>query len=55
MSPQARLSGAREVIVSARISRSGQAQPQPGDLEGVSAPVAVGSMDLQLEIASVVK
>ena len=55
MSPQARLSGAREVIVSARISRSGQAQPQPGDLEGVSAAVAVGSTDLKLEIASVVK
>lgn len=55
MSPQARLSSAREVVVSARISRSGQAQPQPGDLEGSTAAVAVGSEQLKLVIATPVK
>ena len=55
MSPQARLSSAREVVVSARISRSGQAQPQPGDLEGSTAAVAVGSEQLKLVIATLVK
>jgi hypothetical protein len=29
-------------VVVARVSRSGQASPRPGDLEGVSAPVKVG-------------
>lgn len=55
MSPQARLSSAREVVVTARISRSGQAQPQPGDLEGSTAAVAVGSEQLKLVIATPVK
>lgn len=50
MSPQARLSSASEVVVTARISRSGQAQPQPGDLEGASAAVVLGRSDLQLNI-----
>lgn len=50
MSPQARLSSASEVVVTARISRSAQAQPQPGDLEGASAAVALGRSDLQLSI-----
>jgi cytochrome c-type biogenesis protein CcmH len=34
MSPQTRLSGASRVIVGARISRSGNATPQPDDLHG---------------------
>ena len=50
MSPQARLSSASEVVVTARISRSAQALPQPGDLEGASAAVALGRSDLQLSI-----
>jgi cytochrome c-type biogenesis protein CcmH len=37
--PTARLSGADEVELVARISRSGDATPQPGDLE--SAPARV--------------
>jgi cytochrome c-type biogenesis protein CcmH len=43
MSPAARLSSAQQVVVTARVSKSGQATPQPGDLEGASAPVAPGS------------
>ena len=52
MSPAARLSSAGRVIVGARISKSGQALPQPGDLEGMSAVVAVGSQGVIVEIAS---
>jgi cytochrome c-type biogenesis protein CcmH len=51
MGPGMGLSSAQRVIVGARISRSGQAMPQPGDLEGLSAPVAVGSQGVAVEIA----
>ncbi len=52
MSPAARLSGAQRVIVGARISKSGQAMPQPGDLQGLSEPVKVGTTGLVLEISA---
>ena len=44
-----------EVVVGARISRSGNALPQPGDLEGTSAPVAPGTSGLELSIDRVVR
>ncbi|CAB3800571.1 hypothetical protein LMG28614_05217 [Paraburkholderia ultramafica] len=50
MSPNARLSGASSVIVGARISRSGDALPQIGDLQGVAQAVAVGASGLRVEI-----
>ncbi len=40
MSPAARLSSARRVVVTARISRSGQAQASPDDPVGRSTAVA---------------
>lgn len=55
MSPAAKLSGAARVIVGARVSKSGNAMPQPGDLQGLSAPVPVGTGDLRIEIADVVR
>lgn len=55
MNPALRLSTASQVVVGARISKSGNAMPQPGDLQGLSAPVAVGAKDLAIEIAEVVK
>jgi cytochrome c-type biogenesis protein CcmH len=55
MSPGARLSLFPKVIVSARISKSGQAVPAPGDLTGQSAPVAPGAQALRVEINEVVK
>lgn len=55
MAPSAKLSGASKVIVSARISKSGDAIPQAGDLSGQSAPVAVGASGLRVEINTVVK
>jgi len=54
MSPQARISQASRVVVGARVSKSGQAMPQPGDLEGLSAPVPPGASGLKLVIANVV-
>jgi cytochrome c-type biogenesis protein CcmH len=40
MTPQMKLSAFQRVVVGARISKSGNATPQPGDLQGLSAPVA---------------
>ncbi len=54
MSPANKLSRAYKVIVGARVSKSGNAMPQPGDLQGLSAPVAVGASDLRVEIKDVV-
>ena len=49
MAPSMRLSGQTRVVVGARISRSGNAMPQPGDLEGESAPMGPsGKVDLQI-------
>lgn len=55
MAPTARLSMHRQVVVSARVSRSGQAMPQPGDLIGTVQPVAVGATGVQIRIADVVR
>lgn len=55
MSPAARLSSASRVIVGARISKSGNPMPQPGDLEVLSEPVAVGAKGLKLEISQPVR
>ena len=53
MSPAMRLSTVSQVVIGARISKSGNAMPQPGDLQGLSAVVAVGSRGLQLQISEV--
>jgi cytochrome c-type biogenesis protein CcmH len=55
MAPTAKLSMHRQVVVSARVSRSGQAMPQPGDLIGTVQPVAVGATGVQVRIADVVR
>ena len=55
MSPAARISGADSVVVSARISKSGEALPQAGDLSGQTEAVSLGSDALKLEIRDVVK
>jgi len=54
MSPAARLSSSRSVVVGARISRAGDAMPQPGDLQGWSAAVAPGTSGLKIVISEVV-
>jgi cytochrome c-type biogenesis protein CcmH len=40
MAPQLKLSAFPKVVVTARISKTGNASAQPGDLQGASAPVA---------------
>ena len=50
MSPATALSSAAEVIVGARISHSGQAIPQSGDVEGFSPPVKVGARGVAVVI-----
>lgn len=50
MSPDYRLSGAARVVVTARISKSGNVMPQPGDLEGASKPVAPGASEVAVLI-----
>lgn len=55
MSPAAKLSGARQVIVEARVSKSGEARAQPGDLSGQTVPVSPGATSLTLEIRDTVK
>jgi cytochrome c-type biogenesis protein CcmH len=54
MTPAARLSSADEVVVEARISKSGSATPSPGDLRGTSAPVKPGARDVLITINDVV-
>jgi cytochrome c-type biogenesis protein CcmH len=54
MSPAATLSATPEIVVGARVSKSGNAVPQPGDLQGLSAPVKVGSEGVRIEIGEVV-
>jgi cytochrome c-type biogenesis protein CcmH len=55
MSPAARLSLHEKVVISARVSKSGQAAPSPGDLVGQTAPVSNTTTGLVIEIADVVK
>lgn len=54
LSPNLRLSQHPRVLVGARISRSGDAQPRPGDLQAVPAAAVPGSGDVRLVIDSAV-
>lgn len=53
MSPNFRLSGQSEVIVGARVSKSGSPMPASGDFEGLSTPIKVGSKDAAITIDNV--
>ena len=55
MSPNAKLSQASGVIVGVRISKSGTALPEKGDLSGQSGVVTLGAKGLSIEIKDVVK
>ena len=54
MAPGGKLSLFPRVVVSARVSKSGQAAPQPGDLQGASAAVANDASGVRVVIDSVV-
>jgi cytochrome c-type biogenesis protein CcmH len=53
MSPQMKLSNFSSVVVGARISKSGQAMPTPGDLTGQSMPVKTDGSPVELVIDGV--
>ena len=50
MAPSLKLSYFAEVVIGARVSRSGGAAPQSGDLQGVSKPVKVGATGVAVVI-----
>jgi len=50
MAPGMNLSAFPSVMVVARISKSGNASAQSGDLEGSVGPVKPGTQDLQINI-----
>ena len=50
MAPTAKISALSEVVVNARISRSGNAIPASGDLEGATEKVKVGTQGMALVI-----
>ncbi|MBI2732531.1 MAG: tetratricopeptide repeat protein [Aquabacterium sp.] len=55
MAPQFKLSGFSDVVVGARVSRSGEAMPQPGDWSGQSQPVKVGTQGMEVRIQDAVR
>jgi cytochrome c-type biogenesis protein CcmH len=55
MNPSAKLSDFAEVVVAARVSKSGNVVPQRGDFEGVSKPVRPGAAGVVIEIANEVQ
>jgi cytochrome c-type biogenesis protein CcmH len=55
MVPGVTLSKAGRVVIGARVSQGGDVTPQPGDVQGWSAPVDVGSRGLKVEMSEVIK
>ena len=49
-----KLSNHAEVVITARLSKSGQAMPQSGDLQGRVGPVKLGRQDVGVAIDSVI-
>jgi cytochrome c-type biogenesis protein CcmH len=50
MAPQMKLSAFPRVVIGARVSKTANATPQPGDLQGQSAPVKVGAQGIAVTI-----
>lgn len=55
MSPQMKLSAFPRVVVGARVSKSANATPAPGDLQGLSSAVQVGATSVAVTIDSEVR
>jgi cytochrome c-type biogenesis protein CcmH len=54
MSPEMKMSNFDQVVVVARVSKSGNAMPEPGDLQGQSQPLKPGSKGVKLSIGQAV-
>jgi cytochrome c-type biogenesis protein CcmH len=52
MMPDMKISAFPEIVIGARVSKSGSATPSPGDLEGVSTPVKPGQSGIRVSIDS---
>lgn len=52
LTPERKLSAQEQVIVEARISASGNAMPQAGDLVGHAGPVRIGTGDVRIVISA---
>ncbi len=50
MTPAMKLSNFPQVVVGARVSKTANATPQSGDLEGVSGTIKVGATDVAVVI-----
>jgi cytochrome c-type biogenesis protein CcmH len=50
MTPAMKLSSFSQVVIGARVSKSANATPQAGDLQGLTAPVAVGAERIDVVI-----
>jgi cytochrome c-type biogenesis protein CcmH len=50
MAPQMKLSAFPQVVIGARVSKSANANPQPGDLQGLSPAVKVGAKSIAVTI-----
>jgi cytochrome c-type biogenesis protein CcmH len=55
MAPGMNLSAHNQVVVGARISKSGTPAPQPGDFEGLSMPVKVGDSGVVVLISNEIR
>lgn len=55
MSPAMKMSNFDQVVVVVRISKSGNAMPQPGDLLGMSKPLSLGSSGIKISIDQLVR
>lgn len=54
MAAGATISSHAQVVVAARVSKSGTAVPQKGDIEGTSAPVAPGTTGMKVVLSKIV-
>ncbi len=55
MSPQMKLSSFDQVVIVVRISKSGNAMPKPGDMQGMSKPLHPGTSKVNVQIDQLIK
>ncbi len=55
MAPGATISSHAKVVVAARVSKSGNAMPQKGDIEGTSEPVSPGASGVKVVLSRVIE